>query len=304
MDKGQVKGILKTVGIIVLFFLILTNLDTVRSIALGLWQGTLDFFGFWLYLLMYETDVFVMFIMTIAITLCSIYFTLYRMWQKPIYLHSETWKIDKLVGRVTWIKGLDNGILYGIWKGARVLAWAFANLIILIIYPFRRMSWRLKGVAFSYRPRDPPKFKARPFKLKNPMQIPIGDNHYKDGHIIYFRRLGCFWRDVWPWKMPKMYYLKDSAIEVGMWKVTLDGYNLKFHNDKDGTKAHFELESDTMTIYTHPLVKYEKGLKIVALESQLKVEKAIGSDSETAKEVLRRFTVLSPREILKNREVK
>jgi len=301
MDKGQVKGILKSVGIFILFILILTNLDTVRNIAIGLWEGTLDFLGYWLYLLMYETDLFVMFIMTIAITLCSIYFTIYRMWQKPIYLHSEIWKIDKLVGRVTWIKGSDTGILYAIWKGVRILGWAFTNLIILMIYPFRWMSWRAKGLAFSYRPRDPPKLKARSFKLRNPMDIPIGDSHYKDGLVIYFRRLGCFWRDVWPWRMPKIYYPKEREMEVSTWKATLEGYNLKFNNDKDPSKAHFKLESDTMTIYDHPLVKYEKGLKLVALESQLKVEKAIGSDSETAKEERRKFTVLSPREILKGR---
>lgn len=304
MDRRQVWGLVRLVVLLLAFWFILTNLDGMRDFALGLWGGTIAFFEFWLYLIEYEIEVFVTLIITIAITLCSIYFTAYRMWQKPIYLHSETWKIDKLVGRVTWIKGSGTGIIYTVWRALRVMAWAFVNLAILVMYPFRWIWWRWKGLAYGFRPVDRPKMRLRKFKTKQPMAIPIGDSHYTEGVVIYIRRLGCFWRDVWPWRMPKVYYpmSKERPMDLGTWKVTLQGYNLKFHNDPDPSKAHFELDSDTMVLYEHPLAKYEKDLKLIELEAQLKVEKAIGSDSEMSKEERRKFTVLSPTEMLKVRE--
>ena len=302
--KGQLYGGLKLIGVIILFWFLLTNLDNMRDFALGLWNGTIAFLEYWLYLIEYETEVFVTLILTIAITVCSIYFSAYRMWQKPLYLHSKTWKIDKLVGRVTWIKGSGTGIIYTVWGALRVIAWAIVNILVIVIHLLQRIWWRWKGLAFGYRPKEPPKLKLRKFKSKGPMDIPFGDAHYTEGVVIYIRRLGCFWQDVWPWRTPKIYYPKSDTrpLKVGTWKVILDGYNLKFHNDEDPSKCHFKLNSERMTIYGHELTDYEKDLKLIELEAQLKVEKAIGSDSETAKEERRKFTVLSPRERLKGSE--
>jgi len=286
------------VGLLIVLFII-TNLEGVRSFSIGLWEGTLAFFDFMWYLIYYETEVFVQLVITMVICYIAFYWSGYRVWQKPIYVHSEEWKIDKYIGRVAWIKGSGKGIIYGVWHLSRRILWALVNLVIFLRHVFRLMIYKAQRIGGTDPKR--PELRIYKFEPKDPMKIPIGDTHHTGGPVIYFRRLGCFWRDIWPWKTPKIYHEGDF-LEEGTWKIVLSGYNLIYSSDKDITKSHFDLVHETMGKHDHGIEPYSEDLKKIELDSQSMVEKAIGSDSETAKREREKFTVLHPREILKRED--
>lgn len=291
------KGIKITVllGFTVWFVL---NLDTVRSFSIGLWEGSLAFVEDLYFMIYYETEVFVQLVIVLVILFISVYVSVYRLWQKPLYVHSDQWKIDKYIGRVAWIKGSDKGIIYGVWHLSRRSLWALVNLVLGVIHGIKLMLYGIQKIGGTDPSR--PQWQGYKHVPKGPFEIPIGDRHYSEGPVIYFRKLGCFWRDVFPWKTPKIYYSKSAEkILEGTWKIVLDGYNLLYVNKRDLSKSHFELGHDVMGKHGHEVEEYTTELKEIELESQSMVEKAIGSDSDTAKEEKRKFTVLHPREILK-----
>jgi len=302
IDKDKIKKIKVTVKLtigLLIVLSIITNLEGVRSFSVGLWEGTLAFFEFMGNLIYYETEVFVQLVITLAVCYLAFYWTAYRVWQKPIYVHSEEWKIDKYIGRVAWIKGSGKGIIYGIWHLSRRILWALINFVLLLIHGLKLLRYGVMRIGGTEPKR--PELGIYKFEPKDPKDIPIGDSHHSEGPVIYFRRLGCFWRDIWPWKTPKIYH-KGDFLEEGTWKIVLSGYNLLYLTEKDLTKSHFDLVHDTMGKHDHGIEPYSEDLKKIELDSQSKVEKAIGSDSETAKEEKRKFTVLHPKEILKREE--